>query len=58
VAFCKFLDFVWTWISIFLTFWTMVGLGLSLKNTGVDLDHKIWQFTHLWCWHLFYAAKV
>jgi len=28
--------------------WTMVGLGLSFKNSGLDLDRKIWQSAHLW----------
>jgi len=23
-------------------FWTVVGLGLSSKKSGLDLDHKIW----------------
>jgi len=26
----------------------MVGLGLSFKNSGLDLDCKIWQSAHLW----------
>jgi len=26
----------------------MVGLGLSFKNSGLDLDRKIWQSAHLW----------
>jgi len=25
----------------------MVGLGLSFENSGLDLDHKIWQSAHL-----------
>jgi len=25
----------------------MVGLGLSFKNSGLDLDRKIWQSAHL-----------
>jgi len=29
-------------------FWTMVGLGLSFQNSGLDLDRKIWQSAHLW----------
>ena len=36
------------WIS--WTFWTMVGLRLSFKNSGLDLDCKIWQSAHLWCY--------
>jgi len=27
--------------KIFKTFWTTVGLGLSDKNSGLDLDRKI-----------------
>jgi len=26
----------------------MVGLGLSFKKSGLDLDRKIWQSAHLW----------
>jgi len=26
----------------------VVGLGLSFKKSGLDLDHKIWQSAHLW----------
>jgi len=26
----------------------MVGLGISFKNSGLDLDRKIWQSVHLW----------
>jgi len=37
--FAKFLDVVWTWI--FLIFWTIFRLGLSFKNSGLDLDRKI-----------------
>jgi len=29
----------------------MVGLGLNFKNSGLDLDHKIWQSAHLWQQH-------
>jgi len=25
----------------------VVGLGLSFKNSGLDLDRKIWQSAHL-----------
>jgi len=28
----------------------MVGLGLSFKNSGLDLDHKTLQSAHLWHW--------
>jgi len=24
----------------------MIGLGLSFKNSGLDLDRKIWQSAH------------
>jgi len=27
----------------------VVGLGLSFKKSGLDLDHKIWQSVHLCC---------
>jgi len=30
-------------------FWTVVGLGLSFKKSGLDLDRKIWQSANL-CW--------
>jgi len=26
----------------------MVGLGLSFRNSGLDLDRKIWQSARLW----------
>jgi len=26
----------------------VVGLGLSFKKSGLDLDRKIWQSAHLW----------
>jgi len=26
----------------------MVGLGLSLESSELDLDRKIWQSAHLW----------
>jgi len=26
----------------------MVELGMSFENSGLDLDCKIWQSTHLW----------
>jgi len=26
----------------------MVELGMSFENSGLDLDRKIWQSTHLW----------
>ena len=26
----------------------MVGLGQSIKNSGLDLDRTIWQSAHLW----------
>jgi len=26
----------------------VVGLGLSFRNSGLDLDCKIWQSAHLW----------
>jgi len=26
----------------------VVGLGLSFKQSGLDLDRKIWQSAHLW----------
>jgi len=28
--------------------WTTVGLGLSLKNSGLDPNRKIRQSAHLW----------
>ena len=28
--------------------WTVVGLGLSFKKSGLDLDRKIWQSAHLY----------
>jgi len=28
----------------------MFGFRQSFKNSEVDLDRKIWQFAHLWCW--------
>jgi len=28
-------------------FWSAVGLGLSFKKSGLDLDQKIWQSSHL-----------
>jgi len=27
----------------------MVGLGLSFKYSGLNLDRKMWQSAHLWC---------
>jgi len=27
----------------------MFRLGLSFKNSRLDLDRKIWQFAYLWC---------
>jgi len=39
--FVKILDIIWTWILNFLPFWTMVGLGLSFKYPGLNLDRKI-----------------
>jgi len=27
----------------------MVGRGLSLDISGLNLDRKIWQSAHLWC---------
>jgi len=41
--FINFLDLVWTWILHFIKFWLMVGLGLSFKNSRLDLVCKIWQ---------------
>jgi len=29
-------------------FWTVVGLGLSFKKSGLDLDPKTWQTAYLW----------
>jgi len=28
----------------------MAGLGLSFKNSGLDLDRKMWQSALLCCW--------
>jgi len=40
--FAKFLDFIWTWILHFLKiFLTLAGVGLSFKNSELDLDCKI-----------------
>jgi len=36
-----FLYFIWTWTFNFKKVWTVVGLGLSFENSGVDLDRKI-----------------
>jgi len=36
-----FFDFVWTWTLHEKFFWSMVGLGLSIKNSQLDLDCKI-----------------
>jgi len=30
-------------------FWTVVGLGLSFKKSGLDPDRKMWQSAHLAC---------
>jgi len=37
--------------------WNVVGLGMRFKESGLDLDRKIWQCAHLWsilalfsCW--------
>jgi len=29
----------------------MVGLKQSFRNSGLDLDYKIWQSAHLCCLH-------
>jgi len=43
--FLNILDYIWT--SHLKKFWTVFGLGLSFKKSGLDMDRKIWQFTHL-----------
>ena len=35
------LDFICTWTLHSKNVWTVVGLGLSFKNSGLDLDRKI-----------------
>jgi len=35
-------------LHIWKRFWTLVGLGLSFKKSGLDLDRKMWQSAHLW----------
>jgi len=35
-------------LQIFTKYWTLVGLGLKFKNSGLDLDCKILQSGHLW----------
>jgi len=47
LCFVNFFDFIWTWTSNFKKVWTKVGLGLSFKNFGLDLDCKIRQSAHL-----------
>jgi len=39
--FVIFLDLIWTWTFNFKKIWTVVGLGLSFENPGLDLDCKI-----------------
>ena len=39
--FVNFLDFIWTWTFHFKYVWTVVGLGPSFENSGLDLDRKI-----------------
>jgi len=50
VVFCYFyghyLDFDFKFLKLF---WTIVGLGLSFTNSGLNLDRKIWQSVHLCC---------
>ena len=38
-----------TWILILTKIWTLLGLGLKFKNSGLDLDRKTWEFAHLCC---------
>jgi len=35
------LDFIWTWTLHFKKIWTVAGLELSFKKSGLDLDRKI-----------------
>jgi len=35
----------------------MVGLGLSFKKAGLDLDRKIWQSAHLYVLHYFLPSN-
>jgi len=41
VHFKNFLDSISTWALQLKNFWTAVGLGLSFKISGLDLDRKI-----------------
>jgi len=45
--FAKLLDLFRLGFQFFKTFWTRVGLGLSFKNSGMDLDRKLWKSAHL-----------
>jgi len=38
--------------------WTVIGLGLSFKKLGLDLDRKIWQSAHIWLWEYVFIVKV
>ena len=52
--FVNFLEFIWTWSSDCLKFWTMVWLGLSFKNSGSGL----WNMTALFCLELMQRQRI
>jgi len=41
LQFSNFMDIIWTWTIPLKKIWTVVGLGLSFKKSGMDLDRKI-----------------
>jgi len=46
--FVNFLYFIWTWTFNLKFFWAMVELELNDKNSGLGLNHKIFQSGHLY----------
>ena len=40
LQFSNFMDIIWTWTIPLKKIWTVVGLGLSFKKSGMDLDRK------------------
>ena len=48
----------WTLFGLGLIISKKFGLGLNFDNSGLDLDCKIWQSTHLWLTLLWWVARL
>ena len=48
----SFFKFFGLGLCIWKMFWTVDGLGVSFKKSGLDLGCKIWQFAHLCFQHI------